>query len=120
VIDVIDHEHQIQKAITQYLDMKGVCYWAVPNGGARSMITGKRLKAEGVKPGVPDITIVQNGKYLGLEVKKPKTTTPEGRLSAIQKAMIRSIEKAGGEVHVVYGVQDVIKVLENYEEKAND
>lgn len=29
--------------------------FAVPNGGQRSAISGARLKAEGVKPGVPDI-----------------------------------------------------------------
>jgi len=111
VIDLIDAEHKIQVAITQYLDLVGVCYWAVPNGGGRSLITGKRLKAEGVKAGVPDLTIVHNGKYIGLEVKKPKTETPKGKLSPNQKAMIETISQAGGEVHVVYGVADVEKII---------
>ena len=82
------------------------------------MTTGIRLKAEGVKAGVPDITIVHNGRYIGIEVKKPKTETPKGRLSAIQKAMISCISKAGGEVHVVYGVEDVEKIIKN-NEKSN-
>jgi len=118
VIDLIDAEHKIQVAITQYLDLMGVCYWAVPNGGGRALVTGIRLKAEGVKAGVPDITIVHNGRYIGIEVKKPKTETPKGKLSAIQKAMINCIQRAGGEVHVVYGVEDVEKIIKN-NEKSN-
>lgn len=48
--------------------------FAVPNGGQRSAISGARLKAEGVKPGVPDI-IFPLRRYpfsgLVLEMKKP-------------------------------------------------
>ena len=29
--------------------------FAIPNGGKRDKITGARMRAEGVKPGVPDI-----------------------------------------------------------------
>lgn len=31
--------------------------YAIPNGGARSAVTGAMLKAEGVKAGVPDICL---------------------------------------------------------------
>ena len=106
-----EQEHLVQKAIAQYLDMRGFCWWAVPNGGNRNVVTAKKLKAEGVKSGVPDITLIHDGIYYGLEVKKPKTDTPKGYLSDSQKTMIRSIEKAGGEVAVVYSVQDVINQL---------
>jgi hypothetical protein len=102
-------EHEVQKAICQYLDARGVCFWAVPNGGNRNIITAKILKSEGVQAGVPDITIIHDGLYYGLEVKKPKTTTKAGVLSLTQKAMIERIEKAGGSVAVVYSVQDVIE-----------
>jgi len=107
-----DVEHQIQKAICDYLDLTGLCYWAVPNGGNRNVITAKKLKAEGVKAGVPDITIICTGRYVGLEVKKPKTTTPKGRLSKNQKRMIKKIEEAGAHVEVVYSLEDAIKIVE--------
>ena len=68
-------EDDIQKAICQYLDIRKICYWAVPNGGSRSKIEGAKLKATGTKSGVPDITIVHDGLYYGLEVKKPSTST---------------------------------------------
>lgn len=106
-----EHEHEIQKAIAQYLDVRGLCWWAVPNGGNRNVITAKKLKSEGVKSGVPDITLIHDGMYYGLEVKKPKTNTRAGVLSVTQKAMIQNIESAGGEVSVVYSVQDVIEFL---------
>jgi len=65
-----------------------------------------------VKPGVPDITIISQGRYLGLEVKKPKTTTAKGRLSKNQKRMIKKIEEAGAHVEVVYSVDDAVKIVE--------
>ena len=108
---MIDHEHQVQKAICQYLDMRGVMYFAIPNGGKRNLIVAKKLKAEGVKAGVPDICIVAGGglAYF-LEVKRPKTlTVGKGRLSLTQKAMIERIKEAGAEVAVVYSVADVIQ-----------
>ena len=104
------YEHEVQKAICQYLDLRGVCYWAVPNGGQRNLVVAKKLKAEGCQPGVPDITIIHEGLYYGLEVKKPATVgSRKGVLSLTQKAMIERIEEAGGEVAVVYSVADVIE-----------
>ena len=104
-------EHDLQCAICDYLDIRRVCYWAVPNGGKRNKFEAKRLRDEGVRSGVPDISIVHDGMYFGLEVKKPKTLTPKGYLSKNQKSMIKQIETAGGEVKVVYSVQDVIEAF---------
>ena len=104
-------EHDLQCAICDYLDIRRVCYWAVPNGGKRSKTESARFKKEGVKSGIPDLTIVHDGMYYGLEVKKPKTLTPKGRLSKNQKNMIERIETAGGDVKVVYSVQDTIEAF---------
>jgi hypothetical protein len=107
-------EHQIQKSIAQYLDLRRLCWWAVPNGGRRNVVVAKKLKAEGVKSGVPDITLIHNGKYYGIEVKKPKTITPKGVLSSNQKARIAEIEDSGAVVGVVYSVPDLIEMLEKW------
>jgi len=109
-----DVEHQIQKGIAQYLDLRKLCWWAVPNGGRRNITVAKKLKAEGVKSGIPDITLIYNGKYYGIEVKKPKTTTPKGTLSSNQKARIDEIKSYGGVVGVVYSVPDLIEMLEKW------
>lgn len=42
----------------------------VPNGGKRDRVTAARLKAEGVKPGVPDIVLpAPRGAYHGLWIE---------------------------------------------------
>ena len=46
-----------------------------------------------------------------LEVKKPKTLTPKGRLSKNQKEFIAKLEDNGAEVAVVYSVADVIEAF---------
>lgn len=112
LLQMKDIEHQIQKAIAQYLNMKGLCWWAVPNGGRRNISVAKKLKAEGVMSGIPDITLIYKGKYYGIEVKKPKTSTPKGILSINQKTRIAQIERSGGVVGLAYSVLDVVKLLE--------
>ena len=105
-----DYEHQVQKAIAQYLDMRKVCWFAVPNGGQRNKIVAAKLKSEGVKAGVPDICVIHDGMAFFFEVKKPKTAnSSKGTLSKPQKEFIAKIEEAGGEVAVVYSVADVIE-----------
>ena len=105
-----DYEHQVQKAIAQYLDMRGVCWFAVPNGGQRNKIVAAKLKSEGVKAGVPDICVIHDGMAFFLEVKKPQTSNSrKGTLSKPQKEFISKIKKAGGEVAVVHSVADVIE-----------
>ena len=105
-----DTEHQLQKAITQYLNLLGLCWFAIPNGGRRNIITATRLKSEGLKSGIPDICIISTRAYF-IEVKKPKTSTPAGKLSLNQKERIAQIERSGGIVGIAYSVGDVEKLL---------
>jgi hypothetical protein len=106
-----DFEHQVQKAICQYLDMRGLMYFAIPNGGQRNKIVASKLKAEGVKAGIPDICIVaDDGQAFFLEVKKPVTPkSGKGTLSKVQIEMIERLKEAGAEVAVVHSVADVIE-----------
>ncbi len=51
------------------LPLRPHCY-AVPNGGARQAVEAARLKAQGVTPGVADISIdVPAGPYHGLRIE---------------------------------------------------
>lgn len=57
--------------------------FAIPNGGMRDKITASRLKAEGVKSGVPDLFLpVARYPYHGLFIEMKKTG---GTLSKVQK-----------------------------------
>jgi hypothetical protein len=83
------YEHAIQAAFITWchLNEKTIMPqlalgFAVPNGGKRSAKTAALLKAEGVRPGVPDWMLpVPNCGFSGLaiEFKRPgkKTTTPQ-------------------------------------------
>lgn len=84
-----DPEHQIQVAFVARCNMQLQKYpalrlaYAVPNGGLRHKATAGKLKAEGVRPAVPDWKLpVPNLDYTGLaiEFKAPgKYPPPEQR-----------------------------------------
>jgi hypothetical protein len=62
--------------------------FAIPNGGLRDKITAANLKAEGVRPHVPDIFLpVPRCNYHGLfvEMKKVKGQIDPGQLEFIEK-----------------------------------
>ena len=86
-------EHQEQVALFRWADLNKSTYpeltlmIAIPNGGHRHQSVAKKLKAEGVKPGVPDIFLpVARHGYHGLfiELKKPKGRTPAGKPTKTQ------------------------------------
>ena len=70
-------EHQEQTAVINWwrLAHKGYglpefALFAIPNGGARDPITGARLKAEGVRPGVFDLMLAApKAKHAGLFIE---------------------------------------------------
>ena len=79
----------------------------IPNGGKRDIKTAKKLKAEGVRPGVPDLFSPEW--RLWIEMKRQKG----GRLSADQRDWISYLESIGDTVLVGYGAEDASrKVLE--------
>lgn len=85
----------------------------VPNGGKRHPATAARLKAQGVKPGVPDICLpVARHGYHGLfiEMKRRKG----GQLSDHQKAWIEALREQGYMVAVCKGADEAIEVLSWY------
>ena len=49
---------------------------AIPNGGLRNKVTAGKLKAQGVKAGVPDIFLpVARGRYHGLWIEMKEGAT---------------------------------------------
>ncbi len=106
----------------QYEPVKGLeLAFAIPNGGARAgkgdsesaVIAGARLKAEGVKAGVPDVFIPYPvGGYHGLfiEMKKEKG----GVLSEKQKTMISKLKQQGYVAEVAHGAEKAKKIVRDY------
>lgn len=74
-----EHDEQVslfqEMAIRAKQDPRWGKAFAIPNGGLRNIVVAKKLKAEGVRAGTPDIFIpVPCGRYCGmfLEMKKRK------------------------------------------------
>lgn len=85
----------------------------IPNGGSRNAIEAARLKAQGVKAGIPDICIpVARKGFHGLyiELKRQKN----GRLSDAQRDMILRLRQEGYRVEVCKGFQEAANVIEEY------
>lgn len=65
-------EGQVQIAIIDRLRLRGVAAIHIPNGGSRNPIEARKLKAQGVRAGAPDlICIGREGRVAWLEVKRP-------------------------------------------------
>jgi len=89
--------------MSEHLEQKNLFYWAalqearhpqlglmfaVPNGGLRNMLVAKKLKAEGVKSGVPDIFLLAPvDPYHGLviEMKFGKNKATEKQIEWLNK-----------------------------------
>ncbi|MEG0766188.1 MAG: VRR-NUC domain-containing protein [Clostridia bacterium] len=88
-------EPELEKTITNQIirALKGDGYPVVVK------IFGNAFQASGL----PDlIVIARNGRFVGLEVKRPKV----GRVTPLQDAMLRRINHAGGYAVVVRSVDE--------------
>ena len=122
-------EHEIQKSIIEwarYMQTPICLLFAIPNGGERPLapvknkhgewikvpLAAKRLKAEGVLAGVPDLFLpLAAGGFHGLfiEVKSLK-----GVLSPAQKYMTEQLAQQGYAVRVVRSVYEGINAIREY------
>ena len=112
-------EHQIQSTVINYwaYACKGygipeALLFAIPNGGARHVVTGKKLKAEGVRPGVPDLCLaVPKLPYHGLYIELKK---PRGRASRSQLEYIQLLREQGYYTAICYGFRDTVNMIDSY------
>lgn len=118
-----DRSYTVLDHATGYGNM-GACgpllwAYAIPNGGKRDKITAGKLKAEGVKPGVPDIHVpfaIQPYHGLYVEMKRPKTEgQAKGHVSkATQTPYHEYLRNAGYAVAVAYNWRDAVGKIEAY------
>jgi len=95
-------EHDEQRGLVNWFRGRfpDVLIFAIPNGEKRSINVAKRLKAEGVVAGIPDLYVPQWN--LWIEMKRQSG----GRLSPEQKAMIEYLKCIGHTVIVGKGAAD--------------
>ena len=110
-------ERQEQVRVAKLLDHLGILWCSVPNSGhgkrgKEGAIRGSRLRAEGLKAGVPDLLIFDpcegaGGVGLAIELKRVKG----GRVSEDQKRWLSELEKRGWVCRVCKGFDEVHKTL---------
>ena len=86
--------------------------FAIPNGGLRNKVTAARMKAGGVRAGVPDIFLpIARGGYHGLFIEMK---VGNGYLSVAQKDWIKKLNKENYSVVVCYGWENVKGLMVYY------
>lgn len=102
-------EDDLQKAVAQLLDLLGWLWWHTPNGGKRSAREAARLKAMGVKAGVPDVLIFERtntGFGCAIELKiKPNKPTVE------QLATMEALRGRGWQATVCHSMDEVMMTI---------
>jgi hypothetical protein len=95
------------------LDPRWGLLLAIPNGGMRSKAMAGKLKAEGVRAGVPDLFLpVSVGSYHGLWLEM-KTRTG-GRLSPEQVSWIAHLRLQGYRVECCPGAAHGVRAISEY------
>ena len=100
-------EQQIQRVILDYLAIvakqRPIYYFRSAAGSVKTE-TGRFFKTG--RPGCPDLSLIIDGRYHGIEVK-----TEKGRQSPAQKQAEQEIIAAGGQYHLVRCLDDVKRIL---------
>ena len=111
-------EHDEQVALFQRIKLLANKYpelhllFAIPNGGHRHLAVAKKLKAEGVKAGVPDLCLpVPKGQFHGLWIEmkvKPNRTTQS------QRKWLTALHEQGYKTKVCYGQDEAWDCIMEY------
>ena len=126
----IPTEREEQVKLAKYLDSLGLLWCHVPNEGhggygKGAQIKGARLRAEGLKSGVPDVLIFSQCSVVSdkeelhrsgcaIELKRQKG----GRVSDSQKEWLAGLRRAGWVAEVCNGFEEAQKLIKElgYEE----
>lgn len=84
----------------------------IPNGGQRNKAVAAKLKAEGVKAGVPDLCLpVPRGRYHGMYIE---LKAQGGRPTQEQKAWIAALTEQGYAAQICVGFEEAKETIEQY------
>jgi len=109
-------EHELQAACVKWFSLQYPQYdrmlFAIPNGGHRDIRTAARLKAEGVKRGVPDLFLsIPRGGYNGLYIEMKYG---DNKLTADQEKFFNQATELGYLCLDCYTVDEFIDIITGY------
>ena len=116
-----DEEHRLQAACVHWFRyaypklMPNL--FAVPNGGRRDEITGKRLKDEGVLAGVADLILLYPSREYNALLIEMKVKG--GKLKPVQKEWGNHLYKSGYKYVVCYSKEAFINEIMTYLHNVN-
>jgi hypothetical protein len=112
-------EHAEAKAFMKWVKLNEAAHpelkwlFAVPNGGDRNVIVAAKMKAEGVKKGVPDyIWPVCAGRFPGMVIELKRIGL--GKVSAEQRKWMDHYESQSWYVRTCYGADEAIDAVKAY------
>ena len=107
-------EHQEQVMLINWFRLQYPKYiiFAIPNGGARHIVTAVKLKAEGVLAGVPDLFLmVPKGEWHGMFIEMKAKA---GKVSDNQKEFMAAANAMNYKTIVCFGFYDAKTSIINY------
>ena len=109
-------EHSEQVIVVRKLKSAKIPFCAVPNGGRRHRIDAIKLRAEGLRRGVPDLLIFSPPPScpdkVGTALEMKRTGATEESLSRFQKKWIAILEECGWLVLIGFGARDALSKLQ--------
>lgn len=100
-------EQKLQKAIIDYLTLKGWFVWKNNNAGVYNPKTGGNIPAQ--TKGVADLTAIKGGRVIFIEVK-----SWNGIQSEFQKEFEAKLKAHGGEYFVVRSIEEVEEIEDQF------
>lgn len=109
-VEAVHFHRMVRMHENRYPQLRAL--FAVPNGGDRHRVVAAKLKAEGVRPGVPDYLLLHpSGDFHGLAIEL-KTKT--GRPSTEQKDFLQRLRESGYRAEVCRGADEAWSVVRDY------
>lgn len=115
----VDREGQEQAALMRELELRYPAVFElmyhVPNGGHRAKAVAGKLKAQGVKAGIPDLVLTMaRGGFFGLYIEFKATPPNDAAISPSQHERIRKLNEQGYLAVVCRGHFDAIEQIRAY------
>jgi len=114
----VEREHAEQVALVTWAKFESgrvpelALLFAIPNGGKRGKAIAGKLRAEGVKAGVPDLCLpVARGQYHGMFIE---LKAKGGRLAETQRDWLRALSGQNYYACICVGWEEAKKMIETY------